>query len=69
MLAYGRPPVLVEVIEASITIDVDNPNMKVWSVNAEGMFTGSLPSEYCNGKLSFKIGDTMNSMYYLIQAE
>jgi hypothetical protein len=69
MLAYGRPPVLVEVIEASITIDVDNPNMKVWSVNAEGMFTGSLPSEYRDGKLSFKIGDTMNSMYYLIQAE
>ncbi|MDI9499059.1 MAG: hypothetical protein QM270_11335 [Bacillota bacterium] len=69
MLSYGRPPVLVEVIEASISIEVDNPNMKVWSVNAEGMFAGSLPSEYHDGRLTFKIGDTMASMYYLIQAE
>ncbi|MGI6689271.1 MAG: hypothetical protein ACOX63_00220 [Christensenellales bacterium] len=69
MLEYGRPPVIIEVIEATITLDVENPNMKVWAVNAEGMLTGSLASAYHDGKLSFKIGDTMNSMYYLIQAE
>lgn len=69
MLEYGKTPVLIEVIEADIQIAVDNPNMKVWSVNAEGMFTGFLKSEYQDGILSFRIGDTMTSMYYLIQAE
>ena len=69
MVDYGKPPVMIEVIEADIQIAVDNPNMKVWAVNPEGMFVGYLKSTYENGILSFRIGDTMNSMYYLIQAE
>lgn len=69
MIDFGKPPVIIEVIEADIQIAVNNPNMKVWAVNPEGMFVGYLQSTYKNGILSFRIGDTMNSMYYLIQAE
>ena len=66
---YGQAPTLIEVIEAEITMDFDNPNMKVWAVNAEGLFTGTVASRWENGKLTFTIGRTMPSMYYLIQAE
>ena len=66
---YGQAPTLIEVIEAEITMDFDNPNMKVWAVNAEGLFTGTVASRWENGKLTFTIGKTMPSMYYLIQAE
>ena len=69
LLDFGKPPVIIEVIEAEIKIAVNNPDMKVWAVNPEGMFVGFLSSQYKDGILSFRIGDTMNSMYYLIQAE
>lgn len=66
---HGTAPVVVEVIKAEITLDFDNENMKVWAVNAEGLYTGTVDSQYENGKLTFTIGETMPSMYYLIQAE
>lgn len=66
---YGHAPTLVEVIEAEITMAFDNPNMKVWAVNAEGLYTGTVESKWADGKLTFTIGKTMPSMYYLIQAE
>ncbi len=69
MLDYGKPPILIEVIEAKITLKTVQSDLKVWAVNAEGFFIGRIPSEYKDGKLMFKLGDMYPSMYYLIQAE
>jgi len=69
MLDIGKPPILVEVIEAEIKIRTEVNNLKVWSVNAEGFFAGVIPSVYEDGIFSFKIGECFPSMYYLIQAE
>ena len=69
MLDYGEPPILVEAIEAEITIKTQQRLMKVWAVNAEGFFTGSIAGKWENGELTFKLGETMPSIYYLLQAE
>jgi hypothetical protein len=66
---YGHAPTMIEVVEAEITLDFDMQNMKVWAVNAEGLFTGAVASEWKDGKLTFTVGKTVPSMYYLIQAE
>ena len=39
------------------------------SVNAEGFYTGAIPSVYENGTLKFRLGEEFASMHYLIQAE
>ncbi|HHW09666.1 MAG TPA: hypothetical protein GXX29_06810 [Firmicutes bacterium] len=69
LLDVGRPPILIEVIEAEIKIKTEIPNLKVWAVNAEGFFAGVIPSTYENGILSFRVGEKFPSLYYLIQAE
>jgi hypothetical protein len=69
MLNIGRPPILVEAIKAKIEITTKVENLRVWAVNAEGFFTGVIPSEYSEGVFSFKIGECFRTMYYLIQAE
>lgn len=69
MLDYGNAPILIEVIEADISIQTEQTTLKVWGVNAEGCFIGVVPSRYENGSLHFTLGKTMPSMYYLIQAE
>ena len=66
MLDIGKPPVLVENIEAEIEIDTDQKDMSVWSVSAEGYYIGTVPSEINDGKLKFKTGAVSRSMYYLI---
>ncbi len=65
----GRPPILVEVVEAEIHLKTEISTLKVWAVNAEGFFAGVIPSVYENGILRFKLGERFASMYYLIQAE
>ncbi len=69
LLDVGQPPILVEVIEAEIGIKTEVSGLRVWSVNAEGFFTGVIPSEYRDGMLRFKVGGCFPSMYYLIQEE
>lgn len=69
LLDIGKPPILIEVIEAEIRIKTKVENLKVWSVNAEGYFAGVIPSEYIDGVFRFKVGKCFKSMYYLIQAE
>ncbi|MGI6538121.1 MAG: hypothetical protein ACOX22_07300 [Caldicoprobacterales bacterium] len=69
MLDLGRPPILVEVIEAEICIKTEIPTLRVWAVNAEGFFAGVIPSTYENGVFKFKLGKEFASMYYLIQSE
>ncbi len=69
MLDIGKPPVLIEVIEADITIDTDVEGLKVWAVSPEGFYIGTIPTKHENGKLSFTIGKESQSMYYLIVKE
>ncbi len=69
MLEYGRPPILVEVIEADIELRTDKTTLAVWAVNAEGFYVGRIPVTYKDGKAKFKIGDTHKSIYYLIYSE
>ena len=66
MLDIGKPPVLVESIEAEIEIETEQADMNVWAVSAEGYYIGKLPSEHTGGKLRFKLGKESRSMYYLI---
>jgi hypothetical protein len=69
MLDYGRPPILIEVIEAQIELKTERRDLVVWGVNAEGYYVGRIPTAYENGVLKFKLGDAYPSMYYLIRAE
>jgi hypothetical protein len=69
MTEYGKPPVVVEVIEAEIEIETNREGLTVWAVSPEGIYIGRVPTVYEDGKLKFKTGETAQSMYYLIQAE
>ena len=69
MLDYGKPPILIEVIEVDIELKTERKDLRVWAVNAEGYFIGAIPTIYENGILRFTLGDKYPSMYYLIQAE
>ncbi|RIH64723.1 hypothetical protein D1164_13885 [Mariniphaga sediminis] len=63
----GHGPILIEVIEAAIEITTDKKNLRVMSINPQGMITGYMPSEYKDGVFRFEIGKEFQSMYYLIQ--
>jgi len=69
MLDIGKPPVLIESIEAEITIETEVSDLVVWAVSAEGYYIGTVPQKYENGKLTFTIGEVSKSMYYLIVKE
>jgi hypothetical protein len=64
----GHGPIQVEVIEASIEIQTDKTNLRVFSVNPQGFIIGYIPSEYKDGVFRFEIGKQYQSMYYLIQS-
>ncbi len=66
---YGKPPVRVEVIKAEIEIETDTDGLVVWAISPEGFYIGTVPTCYENGKLKFKVGETSQSMYYLIVKE
>ena len=69
MLDFGKPPVLIEVIEANIEIKTTVKNLNVWAVNTEGHYIGTVPIKYEDGVLKVELGENSYSMYYLIQAE
>ena len=66
MVDVGRAPITIENIEAEIELETCYEGMKVWAVSAEGYYIGNVPTEYENGKLKFRLGETSRSMYYLI---
>lgn len=68
-LDQGKPPVTVEVIKAEIEIKTDVEGMTVWAVSPEGFYIGTVPATNENGKLKFTVGNTSQSMYYLIVKE
>ena len=69
LVDYGRPPVLIEVIDAEICIKTDRPNLFVWGINSDGYYVGRLDSTYEDGELKFHIGPHFPAQYYLIMAE
>lgn len=71
MLDVGKPPILAEVIRADIRLQTEHgKKMKVWGVNAEGFYSGNIPTTYEDGILSFTVGDEENpACYYLIVKE
>ena len=71
MLEVGRAPILAEVVDAEIAIRTDKgKDLKVWGVNAEGLYAGCIPTTYEDGLLRFRVGDENNpACYYLIVAD
>ncbi len=69
LVDYGRPPVMIEVIEAEIELTTGHAKQKIWAVSAEGLYIGTVPAICEDGKLKFKLGENTQSMYYLVQTE
>ena len=70
MVDVGRAPILAEVIEADIRLKtVHGKKMKIWGINAEGMYAGLVPSTYEDGYLCFHVGKDDPACYYLIVKE
>lgn len=69
MLDVGKAPVQIEVIKAEIEIETEVEGMSVWAVSPEGFYIGTVPATYETGKLKFTVGNTSQSMYYLIVKE
>ena len=68
VLNTGHGPILVDVVEATVEIETDKSNLRVMSINPQGVITGYMPSEYKDGIFRFEIGKEFQSMYYLIQS-
>ena len=66
MLDIGKPPVVIENIRAEIQIETTQKGLAVWAVSAEGYYIDTVPAQEQDGVLTFQIGDTTRSMYYLI---
>jgi len=70
-LSFGRAPVLIEVIEAKISLQTHRPNLKVWVVSDHGEVVTRLPVKYDNGRLAFEIGPqpawNPSTMFYIIK--
>lgn len=62
----GSAPIRAEVIEAKLTIGTRVPDLQVWAINAEGNVVGEVPSCWEDGQLTFTVGQTHPSCYYLI---
>ena len=62
----GKPPVIIENIEAEIEIETNQVGMSIWAISAEGYYIGTVPTEEIGGKLKFRVGEISRSMYYLI---
>ena len=69
MLDIGKPPVLIESICADIEIETNVDGLVVWAISPEGFYVGTVPTTYQDGKLSFRVGEQSETMYYLIVKE
>ncbi len=69
MTDLGTAPVLAEVIEAEFEIETSVTGLSVWAISAEGLYIGTVPARYEDGKFKFKTGDVSQSIYYLIVKE
>ncbi|MCL1854837.1 MAG: hypothetical protein FWF86_03810 [Clostridia bacterium] len=65
----GTGPIMAEVIRAKISMETCHANLRIWSVDNEGFYTGAVPFHYEDGRIIFEIGGEYASIYYLIQAQ
>ena len=66
MIEIGKPPILIENIEAEIEIDTIYSDLKVWAISAEGYYIGTVPTSFADGKLTLRVGEVSRTMYYLL---
>jgi hypothetical protein len=68
---FGRAPVLVEPIAATIRLKTERPNLKVLVISEHGELATRLPTTCADGVLSFEIGPqpswNPSTIYYLIR--
>ena len=69
LIEFGKPPILAEVVEATIRLKTDRTNLVVWSVDAGGCYAGKVPVKYEDGRAVFTIGKQFETVHYLVQAE
>ena len=71
MVDIGKAPIISEVIDADIKIKTEiGDKLKVWGVNAEGYYCGTMLTKYEDGYLSFRVGNEFDpATYYLIVKE
>lgn len=71
LVQAGHAPIMAELLKATISIKTPHgANMKVWGVNAEGLYVATMPTKYEDGVLTFTIGDPLKpACYYLIFKE
>lgn len=69
MIDVGHAPIVSEVIQADIAIKTNQPDLRVWGINAEGYYVGKLPTTYEDGWLKFHVGANFPASHYLIMAE
>ena len=60
---------MVKVIKAKIRMKTSITNFRIWAVDNEGFYSGTLPYVYEDGCIVFETGGEFASMYYLIQAQ
>ena len=65
-ISLGHGPVLIEPIQAQIRMKSSVRNMRLWSIDTDGAYTGEVPSTVTDGVREFKIGEVYPSIYYLL---
>ncbi|MBI4166423.1 MAG: hypothetical protein HY508_11880 [Acidobacteria bacterium] len=69
--SFGRPPTLIEPIEARVALQTTRPNLKVWVISDKGEAVTRLGARYEKGSLVFEIGrqpsPNPSTIYYLIR--
>lgn len=63
----GDAPILIEVIEAEIELQTNQPHLRVFAIDPDGFITDHSTAKIENGAAKFSIGGKYPSMYYLIQ--
>ena len=70
---FGHAPIVCEAIDADIELKVANDRFLVWSVNAEGVYAGTIPVTYEEREdglyAHFTIGKKAPSIYYILETE
>jgi len=69
MVDVGHAPIMSELIEADISVQTTQENLRVWAVNSDGYYVGMLETRYEDGWLHFSTGKHFPAQYYLISAE
>ena len=65
-ISLGHGPVLIEPINATVRMKSSVRNMRLWSIDTDGAYTGEVPSSMTDGIREFKIGEVYPSIYYLL---